>query len=139
MQGRDWLDLARQIVTGGTEVHWRGAAGRAYYALFLECRDAILRWGFMIPPRENVHAFVRLRFLFPANAELKNIGDVIDRLSRLRNRADYDLGSLPDFTTPVGLLRLRRPVWRAEPLLDAINADPARQAVAIASIRKAFP
>jgi hypothetical protein len=37
MQGKEFLLLAKEIFAGGTERHWRGAAGRAYYALMLEC------------------------------------------------------------------------------------------------------
>src|SRR5947207_3348204 len=74
MRGRQFLDLARDNLSGNTEVHWRGAAGRAYYALFLECRDALFSWGFVMPPRDNVHTFVRLRFTFAAEPDLKTIG-----------------------------------------------------------------
>ena len=52
MRGREYLELAREILPGGTEKHRRGAAGRAYYALFLEGREALARWGFLpIPAR----------------------------------------------------------------------------------------
>src|SRR6267378_2209099 len=97
MQGKDFLALAREIFAGATERHWRGAAGRAYYALLLEGREALFRWGFALPPRDNVHSFVRLRFSFAADADMKAIGKALDKLSRLRNQADYDLSALPAF------------------------------------------
>ena len=46
MRGREFLDLAKEIIRGATEKHWRGTAGRAYSALMLEGRDALahLAW-----------------------------------------------------------------------------------------------
>ena len=62
MQGREYLELAREIVQGGSEKHWRGTAGRAYYALFLEARDALARWGFVSARHENAHHFVKAHY-----------------------------------------------------------------------------
>src|SRR5437899_12670360 len=91
MNGRDYLTVARELAAGPTEAHWRTAAGRAYYALMIECRDALRRWGFVPAARDNVHTFVRLRLTFAAYPDLKKIGDALDRLVQWRNYADYQL------------------------------------------------
>jgi hypothetical protein len=139
MQGRAYLDLAVEIVAGGTELHWRGAVGRAYYALMLECRDALFRWGFKLPPRDRVHSFVRLRFTYPADQDLKQIGWVLDRLASARNRADYDLSTQVDFSSSTLANQALANVTAYIALLDAIDADTTRRAAAIAAIKKAFP
>lgn len=139
MRGRDYLDLAREIVGGGTERHWRGASGRAYYALFLEGREALARWGFVPAPRDNAHHFVRLHFLFPSDADLKKIGHALDHLVRLRALADYDLSAVRAFTSDTAANDAIQKAADALALLDAIEADPVRQAAASAAIRAAFP
>jgi hypothetical protein len=105
----------------------------------LECREALFRGGFALPPRENVHTFVRLRFDSPAHTQLKVIGKVLDTLGRLRNQADYTLTALKTFASPARAQRAIQEVSDALALLDAIDADPVRQAAAIAAIRAAFP
>jgi hypothetical protein len=139
MKGRRFLELAKEIVVGGTEVHWRGAVGRAYYALVLEGRDALRQWGFPSPARDKIHFFVRSRFSFPADADLKSIGLILDRFGRLRNEADYDMSALPAFLSGRRAQDAIQNVIQGIDLLDAIDADPMRRAAAIAAIKKAFP
>lgn len=74
-----------------------GRGWASFYALMLECREALFRWGFPMPPRDNVHTWDRLRCTFPADPDLKTIGWGLDKLGRLRNGADYDLSALPAF------------------------------------------
>jgi len=139
MLGREYLDLAREILPGGTEKHWRGVSGRAYYAVFLEARDALARWGFVPTRADSVHYFVRSRFNVPAHADLRNIGDVLDALHRLRNKADYDLSALTVFKSATAAQDAIDTATDAIDLLDVIEADPARLAAAVAAIRAAFP
>src|SRR4051794_23862576 len=84
MDGRAFLAVARNLASGPTEAHRRAAAGRGYHAPMPECLSALLRWGFAVPPRENLHSFVRLRFLFASEADPKAIGRVLDNLVHLR-------------------------------------------------------
>jgi hypothetical protein len=134
MRGRDFLDPARDAATTGKEPYLRSGYVDAYYALFLECRDRLTAWGFTIP-RFNVHGEVRQRYRGPTHADLNRIADALDVLGQFRNRASYNLAAHTIFATDVWL---RNAIQRAEDaiaLLDAIEADPARRAAAIASIR----
>jgi hypothetical protein len=133
MPGRGFLDVARDVATGPTEYHRRAAVVHAYYALLLECRDALFRWGFALPSQNALHSWVRLRFVYAADEDLKAIGDGLERLVRLRNRASYDLQSVA-FKPGVPQAAFQA-AETALALLDGIESDPVRRAAAVASIR----
>jgi hypothetical protein len=139
MQGRAFLDVARRLSLEKTEADWRSAANRAYYALMQEACEALERWGFVPGPRENVHTFVRLRFIYGHHQDLHSVGYTLDRLVQLRNRADYQLKNAGSFTSPQPVQQAVSEAQDAIDLLDQMNADPARQTTATAAIRAAFP
>jgi hypothetical protein len=133
MQGRAFLELARELVLGTEEVRWRATVIHAYYALILECREALTRWRIAIPPRQSVHSVVRLRFLYAADPTLNSIGRTLDQWCRYRNDASYNLKALPDFASDrIARLAILE-VFDALTLLDAIESDLVRRAAAIAS------
>jgi hypothetical protein len=139
MDGRAFLQSAQDLLTRSSEANRRSAAGRAYYALLHEGRMALDRWGFPLPPRESIHSFVRLRFVFTADGDLQRIGDALDRLSRLRNQADYQLATPGQFATDTAAVQAADLAQSRIALIDAIDADPARRAAAVAAIRAAWP
>ena len=134
MPGRGFLHVARDAVAGPTEFYWRAAAIHSYYALFLECRDVLFRWGFPMPRRDNVHAWVRLRLTYAADPDLKDLGHALDDLVRLRNHASYDLNPSSIFASPVDAQDAIQKATDALNLFDQIDNDPARRAAGIASI-----
>jgi hypothetical protein len=134
MQGRDFLTLARDLVLGATEARRRATVIHAYYALFLECRDALVRWGRPPPPRQNVHSEVRRCFAHARNSDMNAIGNALDTLVRDRNTASYDLTQTAPFATSLVARTAVQQAADALAQLDAIDADPARRAAAIASL-----
>jgi hypothetical protein len=135
MRGRDFLGPARDLLAGPTEAHRRAAAGRAYYAAFQEARAALGRWGFVMPPRDNIHSAVRLRFLYASDPEARGIGMILEELVQIRNEADYKLNAPDRFRNKKDA---EDAVDSADALiatLDAIEAAPIRRAAVAASIR----
>ena len=134
MQGRQFLKPARTLANETTEADWRGSAIHAYYALFLECREALTRWNRLPVGRQNIHATVRLKFTYAASVELKRIGTVLEHLVDLRNDASYHLGYFTEFKSAAAALTAIQDADDTIALLDAIEADPQRRAAAIASL-----
>lgn len=133
MQARQFLDLAREVARGNTEAHWRGVVIHGYYALLLDCRDALNRWGRVIPQRD-LHRQVRLLFTFAKDPDLKTIGQKLERLSEARAHASYRMAPGSRFSTNVLALSLLQDAANALALLDAIDADPVRHGAAVASL-----
>lgn len=100
MNGRTLLDVGRELAAGPTEAHWRSSVGRAYYALLHEVLGSLGHWGFALPPRDKVHTFARLKFVYASDPDLKRIGLTLEALAQLRNAADYQLGTSGPFVSP---------------------------------------
>jgi hypothetical protein len=135
MNGRAFLTPAEELATGPSEAHWRASAGRSYYALFQEALAALGRWGIVAPRRENIHAYVRLRFTYTTNVDARFIGDNLDFLVKLRNDADYHLAILGCFGSSDEVVGAVGKSRDAIALLDSIESDPARRAGVVSSIR----
>ena len=99
MDGRAFLDVARELAAGSSEPHWRSSVGRAYYALLHEVLGTLRRWGFSLPPRDKVHTFARLKLVYATDPDLKRIGLTLEALGRLRNAADYQLSTSGPFVS----------------------------------------
>jgi hypothetical protein len=139
MYGRAFLGSARDLLARPSEPNWRSAAGRAYYALLHEARAALDRWGFPLPPREDLHRFVRLSLSYAAHPDVRQVADTLDWLSRLRNEADYRLAAPGSFASDRRATQAVDSAQAAVDLLDQVEADPARRAAAVAAIRASLP
>jgi hypothetical protein len=134
MNGRAFLDVARELAAGSREAHWRSSAGRAYYALLHEVLDTLRRWRFALPPRDKVHTFARLKLVYATHRDLKRIGLTLEALGRLRNVAEYQLSPSGPFGSAKSATQGVADAEGAIALLDALEADPAQRKSAAGSI-----
>ena len=134
MDGRAFLDVARELAAGSSEPHWRSSVGRSYYALLHEVLGTLQRWGFSLPPRDKVHTFARLKLVYATDPDLKRIGLTLEALGRLRNAADYQLLTSGPFLSARIATSALADSEAAILLVDAIEADPARRQAAVGSV-----
>jgi hypothetical protein len=139
MDGRAFLDSARQLLAAPGEANWRSAMGRCYFALLNEAQAALERWGFPLPAGADAHAFVTGRFDSAMIVNLLSVKIALTDLYSLTQEADRALrspGSFADvgtvtqqFFLAVGLIGL----------LDQIESDPNQRATAVADIKARWP
>ncbi len=134
MNGRAWLEVARELSAGAGEAHWRSSVRRTYYALLHEVLARLGLWGFSRPARDKVHTFARLKLVYATDSDLKRIGLTLEALGRLRNVADYQLSGASPFVSAGIAVSALVDARAAIALLDGIDADPVRRAAAIGSI-----
>ena len=136
MQGREFLELARELLALGTKPrHWRGVIVHAYYAVFLESREAMARWNLPVPPRHLAHHQIRQRLVFATYPDLKMIGYALEELGKHRATASYDLRPHALFSSAKDAQDDVQLAADALALLDAIDADPVRRPAAVACIK----
>jgi hypothetical protein len=100
----------------------------------LDGREVLRRWGFTVGGKDQGHFFVRTRFSYSSDPDLKAVGYALDVLSQIRGLADYDLRSAR-FGKATEAVKAINDVTKALTQLDAVDADPARRAAAIADIK----
>jgi uncharacterized protein (UPF0332 family) len=91
MDPLEFLRLAAILAQGKTEVEWRSAIGRAYYAAFHIARQLLLQLGFAVPRADRAHAYLWLRLSHAGDTGIEQAGSDLNGLRGDRNWADYDL------------------------------------------------
>jgi uncharacterized protein (UPF0332 family) len=123
MDGRDFLEVARDLASGSREADWRSAVSRAYYAAFHVARLFMEEVGFTVPRADRAHAHIWLRLANSGDPQTSRAGNELKALREVRNLCDYDLrrGVVQAFAVAQ--------VKQAEDLirvLDAGRAEPTR-------------
>ena len=81
---------------------------------------------------------MRSRFYLSGNSDLTPIGALLNELSRLRTRADYEMAT-HYFRTKSRAAQAVTDAENGLKLLAALEADPAKLAAAVAAIQSRFP
>jgi uncharacterized protein (UPF0332 family) len=132
MNPLDLLDLADELLSGNSEVWWRGAVSRAYYAAFHVARARLRDSGFAVPQGDQAHAYLWLRLSNSGHPDVQQAGDRLNELRRFRNWADYDLDQPFSHPTAVGPVQSG---WEITRLLRELSSTPAVLARVIDAIK----
>jgi flavin-binding protein dodecin len=133
MKARQFLSIARRLAERDSEEDWRSAVSRAYYAVFHECLDAIVRWG-LRPPKTDVHKFVSSVLCCAPCPALNGIGRLVAGLCNLRRVADYVLDS-EAFQRPQAARNAVRRAKQALAHLEGIESQEASVDTVRAAVR----
>lgn len=111
---QDIVTLAYMLGSGTDEASYRSAVSRAYYGVFLIAREHL---RVRAKRGENIHGKVVQELRMRDNT----IGNQLDKMRKLRNQADYDIGPSD---SGVGLWAQR---WRqVEPILRSLPSRVKR-------------
>ncbi len=94
MNGRDFLEVAKNLSRSQFEASLRSAISRAYYGLFNAAAQLLRELGFAVEHGPGAHGQVYHR-LFNSGIERSiDFARIIDELRTQRNEADYNMQSL---------------------------------------------
>ena len=91
MDPTEFLDLAGEWAVGSREGEWRSSVSRAYYAVFHVARNLLRQAGFQVPMGTTCHQYLYFRLNNYGDVTVRTAADLLNRLRRARNEADYDL------------------------------------------------
>ena len=114
------LKSAEALAEGSSEVDWRNATSRAYYAAFHRVRPIAEGLGFSAR-RGSVHLDIVRSLTDLRNSQsIKSLGYMLDECRRFRARADYEIDEefSPRYCQTV-LEQARRMLARADIIEDA--------------------
>ncbi|HEX7380424.1 MAG TPA: hypothetical protein VF278_25140 [Pirellulales bacterium] len=132
MTGDDYIDLATQLLAGGSEPHFRTAVSRAYYGAFHIGREFVRSCGILMPASPEAHKHVRWCLANAGSRELDDAAVQLESLRSARNKADYDLSNRGFAKLPNVTIHVRRAASMAAAIRAAKAADvaPAMRAYA---------
>jgi len=119
MNGRDFLDVAYDLLGGTREGDWRSTVSRAYYAGFHCARDFFTAAGFSVPMSDQVHIYLWRRLANSGHADIELAGSAMEMFRGLRNWADYDVARPFDQTSADKIIR------RIEEVIGLLDALPS--------------
>jgi uncharacterized protein (UPF0332 family) len=126
MMGRDFLVVANQLASGGTEAERRSAVSRAYYGAFHVAREFMESLKFRVPRADRAHAYLARRLANCGHLRTQQAGTDLITLRGDRNQADYDLHRTITAQLAVLHVRLAEQIVQS---LDAATQEPVRTQV----------
>ena len=87
----DLLRAATEMGQRDSEVHWRSAASRAYYAAYHRCRQMAMAERLEVQEGGSQHVALATALERGPNAPIRRIGYILDSCRLLRSQADYDI------------------------------------------------
>src|SRR5713226_2034092 len=116
MNGRDFLQVAQDLLRLARETDWRSGVSRAYYAAFHCARELLEDLGFAVPRADRAHAYLWLRLSNCGDPVVQVSGRELNDLRGERNRADYNLVSTISQIEAAGQVRI------AERIIQALDS-----------------
>jgi len=128
MQGRDFLEVAKNLVKSQFEASIRSAVSRAYYAVLNSANELLLTLGFSVERGPGVHGQVRNRLSNCGVENLAGFPGILDELRAQRNDADYNMKSQEFFSQAICALRVAKAEFAIN-LLSDCNKEPLRSQI----------
>jgi uncharacterized protein (UPF0332 family) len=93
MQGRDFLDVAKNLARSQFEASLRSAISRAYYAMLNSAVQFLIQLGFRVAQGPGKHGEVHHRLSNSGVEQALKFSNMLDELRKRRNDADYNMNS----------------------------------------------